>query len=114
MICACLNNRGFNSEMTSPVPFIGLEFVELEAALRRVKTHFPKKPLVLLGMSLGGNYLLRYLTSNCRSKDLLENLRAMIAVCPPFDIKDSVHNMDAAYQRIFLVSYIRSLVEGHR
>ena len=70
MTCACLNNRGFNSQMTSPLPFIGLDFVELEAALRRVKTHFPKRPLVLLGMSLGGNYLLRYLTSSSKSKDL--------------------------------------------
>ena len=100
--------------MTSPVPFIGLDFVELEAALRRVKTHFPNRPLVLLGMSLGGNYLLRYLTSSSKSKDLLENLRAVIAVCPPFDLKDSVHNMNAAYQKIFLLSYIRSLVVGHK
>ena len=100
--------------MTSPLPFIGLDFVELEAALRRVKTHFPKRPLVLLGMSLGGNYLLRYLTSTSKSKDLLENLRAVVAVCPPFDLNDSVHNMNAAYQKIFLMSYIRSLVVGHR
>jgi len=100
--------------MTSPLPFIGLDFVELEAALRRVKTHFPKRPLVLLGMSLGGNYLLRYLTSSSKSKDLLENLRAVVAVCPPFDLKDSVHNMNAAYQKIFLMSYIRSLVVGHK
>lgn len=100
--------------MTSPLPFIGLDFVELEAALRRVKTHFPKRPLVLLGMSLGGNYLLRYLTSTNKSKELLENLRAVVAVCPPFDLKDSVHNMNAAYQKIFLMSYIRSLVVGHR
>lgn len=100
--------------MTSPVPFIGLDFIELEAALRRIKTHFPKRPLVLLGMSLGGNYLLRYLTSSSKSKELLENLRAVVAVCPPFDLKDSVYNMNAAYQKIFLMSYIRSLVVGHK
>jgi predicted alpha/beta-fold hydrolase len=100
--------------MTSPVPFIGLEFEELEAALRRVKTRFPKRPLVMLGMSLGGNYLLRYLTSSNKSTELLENLQAFIAVCPPFDLKDAVHNMNPSYQKLFLLSYIRSLVEGHQ
>lgn len=27
--CLCFNSRGFNSEMTSPVPFVGIDFHEL-------------------------------------------------------------------------------------
>lgn len=29
----CLNSRGINSEMTSPIPFVGVEFHEISTAL---------------------------------------------------------------------------------
>jgi predicted alpha/beta-fold hydrolase len=31
--CVCLNSRGINNEMTSPLPFTGMTFTDLEIAL---------------------------------------------------------------------------------
>ena len=30
--CVCLNSRGINNEMTSPMPFTAMKYGELEAA----------------------------------------------------------------------------------
>lgn len=39
--CVCLNSRGVNSEMTSPVPFTALKYGDLEKALERVTEYYP-------------------------------------------------------------------------
>jgi predicted alpha/beta-fold hydrolase len=111
--CLCLNSRGFNSEMTSPVPFIGLHHHELEATLQRLKTYFPRRPLHLIGLSLGGNYLMRFLLQN-PSHPLISTLASLSLVGAPFDVGYVISNMNSSYQRYFIKFYINKVVCRHK
>lgn len=67
----------------------------------------------MIGMSLGGNYLLRYLLKNNNNNQLLSNLKSLVLVCPPFDIKYVIYNMNMGYQKLFLQFYFKYLVSKH-
>ena len=112
--CLCFNSRGFgaDSQMTSPIPFLGLDFHELEAALNKVQERYPSRPIHMVGMSLGGNYLLRYLIRN-RNSSLARNIKSLSLVCPPFDVKYVIYNMNQGYQKYFIKYYIEVVVCRH-
>jgi predicted alpha/beta-fold hydrolase len=99
--------------MTSPVPFIGINFHELEAVLERVVTYYPARPIHLVGMSLGGNYLLRFLMKNWKRSSLTKNIKSLSLVCPPFDVKFVIFNMNKQYQRYFIRYYLELVVLRH-
>ena len=104
----CLNSRGINSEMTSPIPFVGINFHELQAALTRVETYHPNIPIHIIGISLGGNYVLRYLLQNKR-----KSVNSLSLISAPFDIKFVIDNMNQTYQKYFIKYYISSTIERH-
>ena len=106
----CLNSRGINSEMTSPIPFVGFEFHELETALKRIKTLYPKNRLYFIGTSLGGNYILRYILSRVQ----VEHLHGMVLISPPFDVKYVIDGMNMHYQKFFIKSYIKNTILKHK
>ena len=99
--CVCLNSRGINTDMTSPVPFVGIEHTELQAALDLVESYFPRSPMSLVGTSFGGNYLLRYCAKHSR-----ESVKALIALAPPFNVRQVVTDMGQVYQKFFVKRYI--------
>ena len=109
----CMNSRGFNSDMTSPVPFVGIHFNELEAAIQRVKTYYPRRPIHMVGMSLGGNYLLRFLLREIQENRLPQNIKSLSLVCPPFDVKYVIKNMNQQYQHYFMKYYLQCVVLRH-
>ncbi len=111
--CVCMNSRGFNSIMTSPVPFVGIDFHELEETLQRVKTYYPKRPIHMVGMSLGGNYLMRFLLKYGRDHVYTENIKSLSLCCPPFDVKYVIYNMNKTYQKYFTRYYIDYMVVRH-
>ena len=39
--CVCLNSRGINNQMTSPLPFTGMTHTDLEVALEAVTQRHP-------------------------------------------------------------------------
>ena len=68
---------------------------------------FPGVPKGMIGVSLGGNVLLKYLGE--RREELGIRLRAAVAISPPFDLamgSDSVHESSA---RRYLPGFLRSL-----
>ena len=55
----------------------------------------------MVGTSFGGNYLIRYLLKNKH-----KNVKGLIALAAPFDVKKVVVDMPPIYQRFFVKRYI--------
>jgi uncharacterized protein len=104
----CMNSRGINSNMTSPIPFTACEHGELETALDRVEHHYPNSPIYMVGTSFGGNYLMRYLSKYTRS-----SIGGLIALAPPIDVRRVVKEMPFIYQHFFVKRYIYEIVTKH-
>jgi predicted alpha/beta-fold hydrolase len=101
-VSVCLNSRGINNEMTSPIPFTAISYHELEVALERVAGYYPRSPIYLVGTSFGGNYLLRYLI---RGQPKV-NIAGLVALAPPLRVRRVVEDMGSVYQKFFVKRYI--------
>lgn len=92
------------------------ETSDLALALERITAEYPDAPLALVGVSLGGNVLLKYLGE--RGDDVPPSLRAAAAVSVPFDLgrgADHIrHGFSRVYERYFLDSLKRKALEKQR
>lgn len=95
--------------MTSPMPFTGIGHEELDAAIDRVQKYYPLSNIYLVGVSFGGNYLIRYLIKHRRF-----SIKGLVALAPPFNVKQVVDQMPLIYQKFFVWSYVYSTVSKHR
>jgi predicted alpha/beta-fold hydrolase len=100
--CVCLNSRGINNDMTSPLPFTGMTHDDLEVALSMVAGRYPNSPIYMVGTSFGGNYLLRYFLR----RQPLPNIRGLVALAPPLNVSRVVDDMGSVYQKFFVKRYI--------
>ena len=73
-----------------------------------METEYPKSSIYLVGTSFGGNYLIRYLLKNTR-----KSVKALIALAPPFNVRQVVSDMGTIYQRFFVKRYIEETVNRH-
>lgn len=87
--------------MTSPIPYTGYDFHELEAAINNVEEKYPNSPIYFIGTSLGGNYVLRYLLAH-----KIEKIKAFACLSAPFDVIDTIDKMNRIYQKYFVKSFI--------
>lgn len=92
------------------------ETSDLELAIERITAEHPDAPLALVGVSLGGNVLLKYLGE--RGDDVPRSLRAAAAVSVPFDLgrgADHIrHGFSRVYEHYFLDSLKRKALEKQR
>ena len=100
--CVCLNSRGINNDMSSPIPFTAVSYGELDTALERIGYHHPQSNIFVLGTSFGGNYLMRYLIR----EEVRFNIKGLIALAPPIDVRKVVDDMGDIYQRFFVKRYL--------
>ena len=68
---------------------------------------FPGVPKGMIGVSLGGNVLLKYLGE--RREELGIRLRAAVAISPPFDLAMGSASADVGSARRYLPGFMRSL-----
>lgn len=61
---------------------------DAETAVRHVAQRYPAAPLGLLGYSLGGNVMLRYLTAH--APEVPAQLRGAVAISVPVDVRSAV------------------------
>ena len=108
--CVCLNSRGINNEMTSPMPFTGMDHSDLEVALQSVTARYPNSPIYMVGTSFGGNYLMRYFL-HCKP---LPNIRGLVTLAAPLSVNRVVDDMHSVYQKFFVKRYIEETVIRHR
>jgi predicted alpha/beta-fold hydrolase len=81
---------------------------EVDWIVRRLKAQRPAKPLVALGVSLGGNVLLKWLGE--RGSDAIGLVRAAAAVSAPVDLVAASDALDCGFNRaVYTRSFLRTL-----
>jgi predicted alpha/beta-fold hydrolase len=80
---------------------------DLGLVVDRLLIEHPDQPLFLMGVSLGGNVLLKYLGE--RGKLLSPQIRAAVAISVPFDLARASRYINRGFARIYQKHFIRSL-----
>lgn len=83
------------------------ETTDLAFALERVIAEFPESPLLLVGVSLGGNVLLKFLGE--RGTALPDRLVAAAAISVPYDLARSARYINQGFSRVYQAHFLRSL-----
>jgi predicted alpha/beta-fold hydrolase len=83
------------------------ETTDLAFALDRVTAEFPTSSLLLAGVSLGGNVLLKFLGE--RGSSLPRQIVAAAAVSVPYDLARSARHIDAGFSRVYQAHFLKSL-----
>ena len=80
---------------------------DLSLVLDRLLKEDLNRPMFLVGVSLGGNVLLKYLGEKA---DLIDpRIRAAVAVSVPFDLARSSRHIDRGFARVYQRHFMRSL-----
>lgn len=80
---------------------------DLSFALERILREFPEALVALVGVSLGGNVLLKFLGE--RGSDVPRRLAAAAAVSVPFDLAQSSRRINRGFSRVYQQFFLRSL-----
>ena len=80
---------------------------DLDHVVRRLLDERPDAPLVLAGVSLGGNVLLKWLGE--QGSAVRGHVVAATAVSTPFDLARSCAHIDAGPARVYARNFLRSL-----
>ncbi len=83
------------------------ETTDLAFVLERMIAESPEAPVVLAGVSLGGNVMLKFLGE--RGADLPPQLRAAAAVSVPFDLERGCRYISRGVSRIYDRHFLRTL-----
>lgn len=83
------------------------ETTDLAFALDRVIAESPERPIVLAGVSLGGNVLLKYLGE--RGRAVASQVRAAAAISVPFDLERGARHISTGFSRIYDRHFLRTL-----
>ena len=80
---------------------------DLAFALERIADEFPRSPLFLAGISLGGNVLLKFLGE--RGDGVPSRIVASAAVSVPYDLARSSQRIGRGFSRVYQAHFLRSL-----
>ena len=83
------------------------ETSDLDFVLRRIVAERPGRPLVLAGVSLGGNVLLKWLGE--QGADVPAEVRGAAAVSVPFDLARGCRHIQRGFSRVYDRHFVRSL-----
>jgi len=83
------------------------ETADLALAIRHVSATFPDAPMVLAGVSLGGNVLLKWLGEH--GSDLPANIVAAAAVSVPFDLERGSRFISVGFSKVYERHFLRTL-----
>ncbi|HUQ20033.1 MAG TPA: hydrolase [Gemmatimonadaceae bacterium] len=83
------------------------ETTDLGFVIDRLIEEHPQQILCLVGVSLGGNVLLKYLGE--RGKSLPESIKAAVAISVPFDLERASRHIDRGFAKVYQRHFVRSL-----
>ncbi len=83
------------------------ETTDVDAVVRRLVSEDPTRPLIVAGVSLGGNVLLKWLGEQGASAP--EQLQGAAAVSVPFDLARGSRYLDRGFSRFYQAHFLRSL-----
>ena len=85
----------------------GGDTADLAWVVAQVQARYPASPLVCVGMSLGGNVLLKYLGE--QSEALPKEIRAAVAISAPCDLAASVQALQRGFSRVYQQRLVANL-----
>ena len=83
------------------------ETTDLEFVVERLVREHRGQPLALVGFSLGGNVLLKWLGE--RGSDLPPEVRSAAAVSAPFDLERGARFIERGFSRLYTRHFLRTL-----
>jgi len=83
------------------------ETTDLHMVVQRICREFPRAPLALVGVSLGGNVALKWLGE--QADGLTPAMKAAVAVSAPFDLARSSQRIGQGVSRLYERNFLRSL-----
>ncbi|MFP8779889.1 YheT family hydrolase [Hydrogenophaga sp. RWCD_12] len=91
--------RGCSGELNlAPRAYHSGDFQEIDWMLRRFAAEHPGRPLLAVGVSLGGNALLRW--AGEMGVSAARTVRAVAAVCSPLDLAAGGHAIGRGFNRL--------------
>lgn len=102
--------RGCSGEINrAPRAYHSGDFAEIDWILRRFAAAAPQRPLIAVGISLGGNALLRW--AGEMGESAAQVVRAVAAVCSPLDLAAGGHAIGRGFNRlVYSRMFLRSMV----
>ena len=83
------------------------ETEDLDFVVSTLVARYPARPLVLVGYSLGGNVLLKWLGE--RGDKGPDQVRGAVAVSAPYDLGVAAHRVDHGFRRVYGQVFLRTL-----
>ncbi len=80
---------------------------DLGFALEHLTSVYGDSPILLSGVSLGGNVLLKFLGE--QGAAVSQRIRAAVAISVPYNLSRAAHHIDRGFARVYQRSFIRSL-----
>lgn len=106
--CDLLLFRGCNGEPNRARRFYHSgETTDVAFAIERIVVEDPARPIVLAGVSLGGNVLLKYLGE--RGDEVPPQVRGAAAMSVPFDLARGCRHIQRGFSRVYERHFLRTL-----
>ena len=83
------------------------ETSDLDSVVRRLIAEDPERPLLIAGVSLGGNVLLKWLGE--QGAHVPDQVKGAAAVSVPFDLARGSRYLDRGFSRFYQAHFLRSL-----
>jgi predicted alpha/beta-fold hydrolase len=100
--------RGCNGEVPrAPRFYHSGETTDLDLVVRRIVGDHPSQPLVIAGISLGGNVLLKWLGE--QGERLPTEVHAAAAVSVPYDLERGSRHIEHGFSRLYTRHFLRTL-----
>jgi len=104
--CVVLNFRGCSGEPNRlRRTYHSGESGDLDLLVRWLHHHYPRRPIALVGFSLGGNVLLKWLGERGRDAPVT----AAVAACVPMQLAVCADRMEQGFSRLYLWRLVRDL-----
>jgi predicted alpha/beta-fold hydrolase len=102
--------RGCSGELNqAPRAYHSGDFQEIDWILRRFAEEQPGRPLIAVGVSLGGNALMRW--AGEMGAEAASCVRAVASVCSPLDLAAGGHAIGRGFNRVvYTRMFMRSMV----
>jgi len=103
-----VNFRGCSGEMNRlPRAYHSGDSDEIDWILRRLRQLFPARPRYAVGVSLGGNALLKWLGE--REAEAADCLGAAAAISAPLDMSACGHHLGRGFNRVYTRHFLQTL-----
>ena len=102
------NYRGCSGEMNKSIKYYHSGATDdLDDVIKHVVKNYPYTEIYLVGFSLGGNLVLKYMGEN--SSALHSNIKLAVAVSAPVCLKTSSHKLKKGFNKVYTRNFLTTL-----